>query len=238
MAADMMPGFHKLLSAQDRSLHLRKEFVVRMGNVPTTECPNCNGTGAVTSPTNIPIVVRAFAGGILGASLGPGGMVIGAAGAALMDGTVTTSQKCSQCNGRGKVEVDKSRKVQHASRTPSGWHRQGGKTMKMYHGTTAANAQSILENGFKPSSNGMLGKGVYVSADIEKAKRYGHSVLEVEAKLGKTKKIDSQSHPMRTSWHSHGYDSAWVPANCGMVSSGLTETCIFDPDRIRVIREV
>ena len=54
-----------------------------------------------------------------------------------------------------------------------GWHGRGGKTMKMYHGTTYENGQSIIKNGFNPSSGGMLGQGVYLSADIEKAKRHG-----------------------------------------------------------------
>mmetsp|Transcript_6172 Transcript_6172/g.7015 ORF Transcript_6172/g.7015 Transcript_6172/m.7015 type:complete len:95 (+) Transcript_6172:2-286(+) len=89
-------------------------------------------------------------------------------------------------------------------------------------------------NGFKQSSGGMLGKGVYLSDDVEKCRRYGDSILSVEAKLGKTKKIDSQSHGMRTSWNSMGYDSAWVPANCGMVASGLSETCVFNPNRLQV----
>ena len=122
-----------------------------------------------------------------------------------------------------------------AGHTPRGWHGCTGKTMKMYHGTTPANAKSIMKTGFNPSSSGMLGEGVYVSSDIEKAKRYGSAILTVEVKLGRTKKIDSQSHPMRTSWNTQGYDSAWVPPNCGMVHSGLTETCVFDRNRIRVI---
>ena len=110
-----------------------------------------------------------------------------------------------------------------------------GRTMTMYHGTTSQNARSIMRNGFWPSRTGMLGEGVYVSTDIDKARAYGQCILVLEVQLGKTKKIDSQAHPMRTSWHDHGYDSAWVPAHCGMVRSGLTETCVFDPQRIRVL---
>ena len=149
-----------------------------------------------------------------GALFGLPGLIIGGVGGALAVGNQSSVQ---------------------ASGAPHGWHGRGGKTMKMYHGTTYENGQSIIKNGFNPSSGGMLGQGVYLSADIEKAKRHGSSILVVEAKLGKTKKIDSQSHPMRTSWNSHGYDSAWVPAHCGMVHSGLTETCVFDPDRNRVM---
>ena len=196
-----------------------------MGNVATRECPNCHGTGSITVKKNGGRFAALGCGCFCGALFGLPGLIIGGVGGALAVGDIDFPETCSGCGGSGQV----------ASGTPHGWHGRGGKTMKMYHGTTYANAQSIMENGFNPSSGGMLGQGVYLSADIEKAKNYGSSILVVEAKLGKIKKIDSQSHPMRTSWNSHGYDSAWVPAHCGMVPSGLTETCVFDPDRIRVM---
>lgn len=34
-------------------------------------------------------------------------------------------------------------------------------TFEMYHGTSMDNVSDILKNGFKPSSNGYLGEGVY-----------------------------------------------------------------------------
>ena len=34
------------------------------------------------------------------------------------------------------------------------------------------------------------------------------------------------------------YDTAWVPAGCGVTPSGLEEDCIWDPARIRVLRRV
>mmetsp|Transcript_155200 Transcript_155200/g.496194 ORF Transcript_155200/g.496194 Transcript_155200/m.496194 type:complete len:118 (+) Transcript_155200:200-553(+) len=109
-----------------------------------------------------------------------------------------------------------------------------GNTRTMYHGTSNANARSILRNGFRPSTGGMLGAGVYVSADPNKAREYGDTILAVEVRCGKTKQIDSQNHPLRTSWAADGYDSAWVPPHCGMVASGRTETCVRDPRRIRI----
>uniref|UniRef100_A0A8C4RHW3 Uncharacterized LOC114651557 n=1 Tax=Erpetoichthys calabaricus TaxID=27687 RepID=A0A8C4RHW3_ERPCA len=112
----------------------------------------------------------------------------------------------------------------------------------MFHGTTRENAQLIKRNGFRPSQDGMLGKGVYVSRDIQKASRYPievdpsqRVVLKLNVNVGKVVKIDRQGHPLQKSWHSHGYDTAWVPPNCGMVPSGLEEDCIWDPSRIRVI---
>ena len=44
------------------------------------------------------------------------------------------------------------------------------------------------------------------------------------------KRIDHQGHPQQKSWHAAGYGTAWVPAACGMVPSGMEEDCvnIFD----------
>lgn len=114
----------------------------------------------------------------------------------------------------------------------------------MYHGTTVAFARSIVTSGFVPSTKGMLGPGVYVSRDKKKAERYplqenplNRVVLELEVRVGRVKRIDKDDHPMQYTWHSNGYDTAWVPPNCGMkaVKSGLEEDCIFDPKRIKVV---
>ena len=183
----------------------------QMGNVATTECPTCHGKGTITVKKNGG-PAAAIGGAMLGGAMfGLTGVIIGGLGGAMSAKDIDVQEKCSRCHGQGRVELGNRSNTQssvESSGTPRGWHQRGGKTMKMYHGTNAANAQSIMENGFNASSGGMLGQGVYLSADIEKAKRYGSSILVVEAKLGKTKKIDSQSHPMRESWNSHGYDSA------------------------------
>merc|ERR1712098_524240 len=91
----------------------------------------------------------------------------------------------------------------------------------MFHGTRPEAAKSIQKEGFKPSTNGMLGPGVYVSQDINKARKHGAVVLETEVRTGKVKKIDRQGHSMQKSWAKEGYDSAWVPPNCGMNPSGM-----------------
>uniref|UniRef100_A0A8C4RI94 PARP catalytic domain-containing protein n=1 Tax=Erpetoichthys calabaricus TaxID=27687 RepID=A0A8C4RI94_ERPCA len=115
------------------------------------------------------------------------------------------------------------------------------KVYVMFHGTTKQNAELIKKNGFRPSANGMLGRGVYVSRDLQKASRYPlhvdesqRYVLKLLVNVGKVKKIDRQGHHMQKTWHNHGYDTAWVPPNCGMVPSGLEEDCVWDPRRIRV----
>nr|XP_033945218.1 uncharacterized protein LOC117451170 [Pseudochaenichthys georgianus] len=111
----------------------------------------------------------------------------------------------------------------------------------MYHGTTRAIAQSILATGFRPSPDGMLGRGVYLSRDLLKASRYpiGHPehdkvVIKVVVNVGRVIAINHQYHPQRMTWHDHGFDTAWVPPNCGMVKSGLEEDCVWDPSRITI----
>lgn len=114
----------------------------------------------------------------------------------------------------------------------------------MYHGTSVANARAIISNGFKQSPKGMLGPGVYVSRDKKKAERYplnnnpsDRVVLELHVRIGRVKRIDKDNHPMQYTWSSQGYDTAWVPPNCGMkaVPSGLEEDCVYDPKRVKVV---
>uniref|UniRef100_A0A8C5N0X2 Poly [ADP-ribose] polymerase n=1 Tax=Leptobrachium leishanense TaxID=445787 RepID=A0A8C5N0X2_9ANUR len=111
----------------------------------------------------------------------------------------------------------------------------------MYHGTTVAAAIQIIMNGFSQSKDGMLGRGVYVSRNQDKAARYplgdqsDQVILKLRVNVGKVKKIDRQYNLMQKTWHDHGYDTAWVPAYCGMVKSGLEEDCVWDPKRIKVV---
>uniref|UniRef100_A0A3Q4FYZ9 Grass carp reovirus (GCRV)-induced gene 2p n=1 Tax=Neolamprologus brichardi TaxID=32507 RepID=A0A3Q4FYZ9_NEOBR len=114
----------------------------------------------------------------------------------------------------------------------------------MYHGTSIANARRIIANGFQQSQGGMLGKGVYVSRDKKKAERYplnnspaDRVVLKLHVRVGRVKRIDKDNHPMQYTWSTQGYDTAWVPPNCGMkaVPSGLEEDCVFDPKRVTVV---
>lgn len=117
-----------------------------------------------------------------------------------------------------------------------------GRTYVMYHGTTSSCARSIRAKGFRPSSDGMLGPGVYLSRDLQKASRYpldhperDRVVIKVHVDVGRVIAIRHQNHPKQKTWHYHGYDTAWVPPNCGMVKSGLEENCVWDPNRIRII---
>ncbi|XP_071969550.1 uncharacterized protein [Engystomops pustulosus] len=118
---------------------------------------------------------------------------------------------------------------------------QDGRIYVMYHGTTLSAATNIMHYGFKQSEDGMLGRGVYVTRDVNKALRYplgdktDQVVLKLRVNVGKVLKIDRQYHPMQKTWHEYGYDTAWVPAGCGMVNSGLEEDCVWDPNRIKVV---
>uniref|UniRef100_A0A8C5GGI7 PARP catalytic domain-containing protein n=1 Tax=Gouania willdenowi TaxID=441366 RepID=A0A8C5GGI7_GOUWI len=120
---------------------------------------------------------------------------------------------------------------------------QNGKTYVMYHGTTSQAAQFIVGSGFRPSSGGMLGPGVYLSRDLEKASRYpinhpeyDRVVVKVLVHVGRVICINYQGHPLQKTWQYNGYDTAWVPPNCGMVKSGLEENCVFNPSRIQILK--
>jgi len=119
---------------------------------------------------------------------------------------------------------------------------RSGQVYTMYHGTSMEAAKKIRKEGFRQSDDGMLGRGVYLSRDLQKACRYPMNlmayqrvVLKVKVSVGKVKKIDRQGHPWQKTWHDDGYDTAWCPPKCGMVQSGLEEDCVWDPQRIQVI---
>lgn len=66
-----------------------------------------------------------------------------------------------------------------------------GKVYTMYHGTSRKAAFSIMREGFRPSIDGLLRRGVYLSCDLQNASRYplGLSgsekvVLRVRLRLG------------------------------------------------------
>ncbi|XP_030230761.1 uncharacterized protein LOC115557234 [Gadus morhua] len=124
------------------------------------------------------------------------------------------------------------------------------KTYVMYHGTTRTNATAIQRDGFVQSAGGMLGRGVYLSRDLNKARRYPidpslpdseRVVLRVEVNVGNVIAINYQGHPRQKNWHKGGwlgnrevFDTAWCPPNCGMTPGGTEEDCVWDPSRIKI----
>ena len=114
----------------------------------------------------------------------------------------------------------------------------------MYHGTSRENAVKIkASGGLQPSLTGMLGAGIYCSRELQKPMTYatpprvphGNGVIfELRVRPGKVKGIRSECHPLQTTWHQAGYDTAWVPP--GVNPSGLEEDCVWDASRVRITR--
>nr|NP_001232915.1 grass carp reovirus (GCRV)-induced gene 2k [Danio rerio]ADZ76354.1 Gig2-like protein DreK [Danio rerio] len=109
------------------------------------------------------------------------------------------------------------------------------KVYRMYHGTSWEAAEQIFEKGFLQSCKGMLGRGVYLGRDLEKASRYPlnlpdnqRMIVRVKVNVRRVIKIDRQRHPLQKTWHDDGYNTAWCPPNCGMVESGLEEFCVWE----------
>ena len=120
---------------------------------------------------------------------------------------------------------------------------EDGKQYVMYYGTTRQNAEAISASGFHQSADGMLGPGVYLRGELQKASLHptaipesDRAVIKVVVDVGKVIAINRQNHPHQRTWHDHDYDTAWVPPNGGMVMIGLEENCIWDPNRIQIIK--
>ncbi len=123
------------------------------------------------------------------------------------------------------------------------------RTYVMYHGTTFRRAANIHAKGFTRTPDGMLGAGIYLSRDIKKAAQYATAgngrpgiIIKCEVQVGRVKKVASQDDKFQKSWRRNGYDTAWVPSNNrmkkrnGVAFSQLTENCVSDPRRIKVIQ--
>uniref|UniRef100_A0A8C6MH63 PARP catalytic domain-containing protein n=1 Tax=Nothobranchius furzeri TaxID=105023 RepID=A0A8C6MH63_NOTFU len=79
-----------------------------------------------------------------------------------------------------------------------------------------AHAGWINGSGFRKSLDGMLGPGVCISRDLQKASRYpiNHpdnekAVIEVQVNMGKVICVDHQNHPLQKTWSSKGFDTTW-----------------------------
>ena len=121
---------------------------------------------------------------------------------------------------------------------------------RMYHGTRPEVAALIEQGGFKASTHGLLGPGVYLSRDADKARKYGATVLEVLVRMGRVCRVDH--HPelipkgngTDAPWHHvGGFDAAWVPPDCAAgifenakhFSGVVEEDCVWDSGRVKVL---
>ena len=120
----------------------------------------------------------------------------------------------------------------------------------MYHGTSPDTAAIIEQRGFRPSTQGLLGPGVYLSRDVHMCRQYGKTILEVMVSVGKVCRADKHpelipSEPATEArWHDiGGFDSVWVPPDCpASVFVGahydlgiVEEDCVWDPMRVTVL---
>ncbi|KAI4890571.1 hypothetical protein NFI96_002082 [Prochilodus magdalenae] len=144
----------------------------------------------------------------------------------------------------GKVHFSGWRSSMDSKTLADGQQPKSGRVYTMYHGTHINNARAIITGGFKPSTGGLLGKGVYVSRNIDKAKCYplktdnrDKVVFKMKVNVGKVKMIDCDNHPLQKAWHENGYDCAWIPpmSNVSAIKSGREEDCVWDPSRITVV---
>lgn len=120
------------------------------------------------------------------------------------------------------------------------WRQFSSKPIRMFHGTSKQAAAQIMHEGFTPSTNGMLGPGVYLSRDVSKAAQYGPGqhgpngcILVVLVKCGWVHAI-SDPNQRNSSWqNSTRFNTAWVRP--GVQPSG-EEDCVKNPFRCKVIQ--
>uniref|UniRef100_A0A7S0G0X0 PARP catalytic domain-containing protein n=1 Tax=Pyrodinium bahamense TaxID=73915 RepID=A0A7S0G0X0_9DINO len=106
--------------------------------------------------------------------------------------------------------------------------------MTLYHGTSWQNAQGIQRNGFKPSSCGCLGAGVYF-ANRDKAVRYAKyrgepTLVTADVTARVMKRVCGNDY----SWQRDGYDACHTTRTS---ASCEPEWCVKNASQI-VVRSV
>jgi hypothetical protein len=120
----------------------------------------------------------------------------------------------------------------------------------MYHGTRPEVAALIEQCGFKASTQGLLGPGVYVGRTAEGCRKYGSTILEVMVRVGRVCRADQhpelipRGYGTDAPWHDvGGYDTAWVPPDCPasvfdeseLYEGAVEEGCVWDAGRVKVL---
>ena len=108
-----------------------------------------------------------------------------------------------------------------------------------FHGTDMDAVEKIIKNGFKPSSKGMYGPGVYLATDSsksaqEKYTKQSNMLLVCKVGLGKTKKCDKAWDDANgAKLKKEGFDSIFAPRGTKDTGGVLfDEFVVFDPDRV------
>jgi len=123
--------------------------------------------------------------------------------------------------------------------TKSGFRQQ---VFVMYHATLAQHVTSIINNGFRNSQgsvnshggNLVLGDGLYVSKDKNKAEPYGEVCFKLLVYPGKAFGVYDGNDPEKTTWNKN-YSSAWVPPNATNWHSDKEETCVKSTHQVRIL---
>lgn len=110
-------------------------------------------------------------------------------------------------------------------------------TFEFYHGTSTANAAAIMEDGFKPSTSGFLGKGVY-GAYKDKARSFAEhhgrdgALLKCRVTVDENK-VKTRKHATNaTQLNGQTADCVWYPGG-GTVKR--PEVCITDASKIEIL---
>ncbi len=124
--------------------------------------------------------------------------------------------------------------------------RKSQTTCRLFHGTRYENADSILRDGLRESSEGRLGKGVYFTT-----KKWAHRiaaqkgngtkicVIEVEVDLGNLKKLDGQEEDRTGNWsrHSPHHISCRTmhPPWSAVTQKQFLEICVRNSKRCKIV---
>uniref|UniRef100_A0A7S4WJV7 PARP catalytic domain-containing protein n=1 Tax=Alexandrium monilatum TaxID=311494 RepID=A0A7S4WJV7_9DINO len=109
-----------------------------------------------------------------------------------------------------------------------------GQPFIAYHGTSRQNANSIQWEGFRPSTGGCGGQGVYVAAS-RKASRFAHDFHRADPVLLKcqvTVKKPKYTSSDCATWQGEGFDGCRLERTS---RSTNPEWCILRPDQIQVL---
>merc|ERR1712037_1000115 len=109
----------------------------------------------------------------------------------------------------------------------------------MYHATPVRNVKNILDDGFKLSTGGIQGPGLYLSMETDRSRGYGVKrpgdrgvCLKMLVYAGKVKKTSRMD---RTGAWRKDFDTTFLPYNNTVVKSGKEETCVKSTDQVRIL---
>ena len=127
----------------------------------------------------------------------------------------------------------------------------------LYHGTSPESAESIREQGFRPSATGAKGSGIYLTANAGAASAWAHDKTKTGGEvLAVRVNVTNPAHPEESQRilddvkatgakrseavealaTSRGFDALTIPVNGFTYST--TNYTVFDPHKVTVISNV